>query len=118
MFHNCYNLKDIDISNFRFRRNANLKGMFSGCYSLTSIDFSNISPDIYQFDEIFYDCPNLNYLNFSFVQYVSYYSPNHYIFNQNISKSGTLILNEDYYNSFLKDLGIYPPDGWTLYLTN
>ena len=118
MFHNCYNLKDIDISNFRFRRNANLKGMFSGCYSLTSIDFSNISPDHYQFDEIFYDCPNLNYLNFSFVHYVSYYSPNHYIFNQNISKSGTLILNEDYYNSFLKDLGIYPPYGWTLYLTN
>ena len=118
MFHNCYNLKNIDISNFKFQRNANLKGMFSGCYSITSVDFSNINPDYYQFDGIFYDCPNLNYLNFSFLHYASYSTLSHYIFNNNISKNGYLILNEEYYNKVLKDINNYPPNGWTLNLTN
>ena len=121
MFHNCYNLKTIDITNFVFEGSDNLKGMFSGCYSITSIDFSNVQPNYYQFDEIFYDCPNLNFVNFSFIRtfpYWYFYDESYYLFNKNISKSGNLIINEGYYNTYLKDLKIYPPEGWTLNLTN
>ena len=120
MFHNCYKLKNIDITNFKINQNANLKGMFSGCYLITSIDFSNIESNYYQFDEIFYDCPNLNYVDFSFIRVVPYYyfyRESYYLFNKNISKSGTLILNEEYYNKYLEELEIYPPDGWTLNLS-
>jgi len=120
MFYNCYNLKNIDITNFSINSNSNLKRMFSGCYLITSIDFSNIKPNYYQFDEIFYDCPNLNYVDFSFIRvfpYWYFYKESYYLFNKNISKSGTLILNEEYYNNYLKKLEIYPPDGWTLNLT-
>ena len=122
MFYNCYNLKNIDITNFSINANANLKRMFSGCYLITSIDFSNIEPNFYQFDEIFYDCPNLNYVDFSFIRvhpywYLNIYKESYYLFNKNISKSGTLILNEEYYYKYLEKLEIYPPDGWTLNLT-
>ena len=117
MFHNCYNLTNIDISNFKFNTNVNIKNMFSGCYSLTSMDFSKNEPNYCQFDEIFYDCPNLKYLNFSFLHYVRYYSTvNYYIFNENISSSGTLILNKDYYNDFLQNIKYIPPEGWNLIL--
>ena len=121
MFHNCYNLKNIDITNFNIDRNANMKNMFSGCYSITSIDFSNMQPNFYQFDEMFYDCPNLNFVNFSFIRdfpYYYFYDESYYLFNTNISKNGVLIINEYYYNKYLKDLNIYPPDGWTLNLIN
>ena len=121
MFHNCYNLKTIDITNFVFDGSDNLKGMFSGCYSITSIDFSKVQPNYYLFDEIFYDCPNLNFVNFSFIRTLTYWyfwEKSYYLFNKNISKSGTLIINEGYYNKYLKNLNIYPPEGWTLNLTN
>ena len=122
MFYNCYNLKNIDITNFSINANANLKRMFSGCYLITSIDFSNIELNFYQFDEIFYDCPNLNYVDFSFIHvhpywYLNFYKESYYLFNKNISKSGTLILNEECYYKYLEKLEIYPPDGWTLNLT-
>ena len=121
MFHNCYKLKNIDITNFKIRENANLKRMFSGCYLITSIDFSNVENNYYQFDEIFYDCPNLNYVDLSFIRTFSIYynwRESYYIFNKNISERGTLILNEAYYNKYLKGLNIYPPNGWILNLTN
>ena len=122
MFHNCYSLKNIDITNFKISSDDILKGMFSGCYLITSIDFSNIEPNYYQFDEIFYDCPNLNYVDFSFIRCYYYfhydYEQSHYLFNKNISKNGTLILKEEYYNTYLKNLEINPSDGWTLNLTS
>ena len=54
MFHNCYNLKSINVSNFRFRDNYNIRirHMFSGCYSLTSIDFQNKLISIYSYNGI------------------------------------------------------------------
>ena len=121
MFHNCYSLKSIDITNFKIKRNSDLKGMFSGCYQIKSINFSTITPEYYRFDEIFYDCPNLNYVDFSFIRnfpYYYFYTPSYYLFNKNISKNGTLIINENYYNRYLKELNIYPPEGWTLNFTN
>mgnify|MGYP002627489861 CR=1 FL=1 len=121
MFHNCYNLKNIDISGFDIKQNANLKNMFSGCYSITSIDFSNVKPNYYQFDEIFYDCPNLNFVNFSFIRTFPYYyfwDESYYLFNKNISKNGTLILNKDYYNQYLFVNKNFKPEGWTLNLTS
>ena len=121
MFHNCYSLKSIDITNFKISQNANLKGMFSGCYQIKSINFSSINPNYYRFDEIFYDCPNLNYVDFSFIRVFPYYysyTPSYYLFNKNISKNGTLIINKNYYNKYLQELNIYPPEGWTLNFTN
>ena len=41
---------------------------------------------------------------------------NHYIFNTNISSSGTVILNREYYNEFLTDIDNIPPEGWELKL--
>ena len=121
MFHNCYNLQSIDISTFSFKRNANLKGMFSGCYLITTINFANIKADYYRFDEIFYDCPNLKYLDFSFLHdfpYYYFFDESYYLFNNNISQSGTLILDQNYYEKYLKELGIYPPNDWILELKN
>ena len=121
MFHNYYSLKSIDITNFKISRHADLKGMFSGCYLIKSINFTAITPNYYRFDEIFYDCPNLNYVDFSFIRKFpdySFYTPSYYLFNKNISKNGTLIINENYYNHYLKELNIYPPEGWTLNFTN
>ena len=97
MFRNCYNLKNIDFSIFRFTYNTYLKNMFSGCYSLTSVNFSKANSIDSSFDKIFYDCPNLNFVNFSFCTdslgaYVQ-------MFNENISSNGTLILRSSLRNS-------------------
>ena len=121
MFHNCYNIKYIDISNFIIKRKADLKGMFSGCYKIASINFSNVKNDYYKIDKIFYDCPNLNYVNISFLRafpYIYSYRANNLLFNKNISGNGTLILNEKYYQTYIKKIGSYPSSGWNLILTN
>ena len=121
MFRNCYRLTTIDISNLEINGLAtNVRGMFSGCYLITSIDLSKMEINYYLYDEIFYDCPNLNYVDFSFLHYYPYYysKKDYYLFNSNISENGTLILDEYYYNKELKELGIYPPKNWTLLLKN
>ena len=68
--------------------------MFSGCYSLTSVDFSKVNPKGAYFNKIFYDCPNLNFVNFSFCTYNG--GTNQKLFNENISSHGTLILKKQF----------------------
>ena len=119
MFHNCYNLTSIELEHFYIKENADLRNMFSGCYSLTSVAFPNKSSTYYMFDEIFYDCPNLNYVDFSLAHnYPTYYdsSQSFYLFNHNISENGTLILNREFYETNLENLNIYPPKNWKLEL--
>ena len=65
MFYNYYNLKTIDISGFIFKHSAYTNYMFSGCFSLTSVDFSNFTKTNLFYSGMFYNCPNLNYLDFT-----------------------------------------------------
>ena len=113
MFRNCYNLQKINISNFRFKSGSNFENMFSGCYSLTSINFLNGATKISDYNRIFHDCPNLSYINFSFVNDSSYYYYRTLI-NENISDSGVIILNTGFYNK----ISIYQtfPSNWNITL--
>ena len=108
MFHNCYNLKSVDISNFKFTGGSGkyISHMFSGCYSLTSVNFVNEKIKFYtSYEGLFYDCPNLKYLNFSFADKGSFgYS----IFNANISATGEIILDSELY----KENKINVPSEW------
>ena len=80
--------------------------MFSGCFSLTSIDFKNEPIKLGDYTGIFYDCPNLTYVNFSFVNNSNSYFP---IFNENISDYGVIILNRGFYEHKFKN---HIPSGW------
>ena len=111
LFHNCYSLKSIDISTFRFRYSPTLSNMFSGCYSLTSVDFSKVNSNKVTFDKIFYDCPSLSFVNFSFCTNNGRLY-NEKLFNDNISSTGNLILNSSVFNSDTNQ----KPDNWNLEL--
>ena len=45
-------------------------------------------------------------------------SYNNLLFNVNISENGTLILNEKYYNIYIKKFWSYLSSGWNIILTN
>ena len=111
MFRNCYSLKNINISKFKFVNGASIYHMFNGCYSLTSIDFSNCTHNRINYEGTFFNCPNLNYIDFSFAYNSAVYTP---LFNSNISSNGTLILNRSLYNSQKKYMNI--PSNWTVKL--
>ena len=115
MFYNCYKLTSIDISKFYFKAYTNMVNMTRGCYSLTSLNFPNLEPTWVYFDGIFYDCPNLKYVNFSFVSntYTQYR-----LFNGNISEKGTLILKKSFYNSQKEDFKEHIPTNWNLTLVD
>ena len=81
--------------------------MFSGCYSITSVNFKNELIEINNYTGLFYDCPNLKYVNLSFISGNSYY---YQIFNSNISDSGEIILNTDFYTKKFKAFNV--PNGW------
>ena len=116
LFYNCYALKKINIYFSRLSADANLKGMFQGCYSLTSIDLSTGSTSssyLNSFDDIFYDCPNLNFIKFFKIEYSSCY--NDILFNKNISDNGTLFLSQKYHNCLIGNTNKnIPPSNWTI----
>ena len=97
MFYNCYKLRSIDLSKFVIKNKALLRNMMRGCYSLTSLNFQSSVSTSLIIDGIFYDCPNLTYINFSFVS--SAVQPI-LLFNGNISNSATLILKKSFYDDF------------------
>ena len=41
MFRNCYNLTQLDVSNFNTSKVTSMTAMFSGCSGLTSLDLSS-----------------------------------------------------------------------------
>ena len=116
LFYNCYALKKINIIFSLLNADANLKGMFQGCYSLTSIDLSTGSTSnsyLNNFDEIFYDCPNLNYIKFFKIEHSNCY--NDVLFNKNISNNGILFLSEKYNNCLIENRNKnIPPSNWTI----
>ena len=112
MFYNCYKLNQISLSNFKPNITKSLIYMFSGCSSLTSISLSNfnsISTDL-NVTGIFYNCPKLKNVDFSFFKS----SINYRIFNGNISSSGSIKLSYKYYNTISSINKTYNiPSGWT-----
>ena len=113
MFYNCYKLRSIDLSKFVIKDSASLQNMTRGCYSLTSLNFQSSASIATRIDGIFYDCPNLSYINFSFV---SSAIKTHLLFNGNISNSGTLILKRSFYDSSYSSFKEHIPSNWNLRL--
>ena len=113
MFSHCYSLKSIDIMYFNTKSYSSLNNMFSGCYSLTSIDLSIFKNKKYpEYNGLFYDCPNLKYVNISIFTFnLGKFNE---IFNKNISSSGTLIINEEYYNYYIDEYEFYIPSNWAI----
>ena len=114
VFYNCYSLKRINIYFSQLAIDASLKGLFRGCYSLTSIDLSTGTSKnaMNSFDEIFYDCPNLNYIKFF---KINYDSCSDVLFNKNISDNGTLFLSKNYHEFLIKNnIKDNPPSNWII----
>ena len=87
--------------------------MFSSCYSLTSIDLSCFKNNEFPYySELFYDCPNLKFVNIStFSLNLRKYEE---IFNANISSNGELIINKDYYDNYKDLYHLYIPPNWII----
>ena len=113
MFYNCYKLRSIDLSKIVIKDSASMENMTRGCYSLTSLNFQNDVCNLLSIDGIFYDCPNLNYINISFVRSTNI---NHLLFNGNISNGGTLILKRNFYNTRSSSFKENIPSNWNLIL--
>ena len=112
-FKDCYSLKSIKFQSFDLDFYAKLRRTFSGCYSLTSIDFSEAQVartyDSMIFKETFYDCPNLANIKFFKLNYSNEYD----LFNENISNTGTLLINQKFHD-FLTSKNKLPPSTWTI----
>ena len=61
MFQECYELTNVDISNFNFKIAKNIEWMFNKCYKLEEIKGINIINNIKNLNKngIFDDCPSL-----------------------------------------------------------
>ena len=67
---------------------------------------------------MFYDCPKLQYVDFSsLLGYSSYYGEIK-VFNKNISKNGVLVLNEEFHHIYAYEVYDIYPNGWTLNFVN
>ena len=112
MFSHCYSLERVNFNNKTIIVQS-IQKMFYGCYSLTSVDLSIFECNDYissLYDKIFYDCPNLHYVNIKSI-YNSHYGND--IFNNNISSYGTLIINQNFYEK-IKNKKNYVPSNWTI----
>ena len=66
IFHDCSNLKSLNLSNLNSVKVTNMKNMFSVCSSLTSINFSNINTTkVTNMEKMFYKCSSLISLDLS-----------------------------------------------------
>ena len=66
MFQDCYNITEIDLSNFDTSEIIQTSNMFQGCSKLTSINFSNFDTSkVTAMGYMFYDCSSLISLNLS-----------------------------------------------------
>ena len=70
---------------------------------------------------MFYDCPNLKYVDVCpLLSFYDYYENGEKMFNKNISQNGILVLDSLLYHRFyyiFEEFDIYP-DCWTLNLVN
>lgn len=109
MFHGCSSLKSLDLSKFNTPLLNSIANMFRGCSSLTSINLSSFSVGnhLYYREYVFYDCPNLIYIDISsFTSSITYDR----LFNDNIGAKGEIKINKTILNKIEK----YVPNGWKL----
>ena len=112
MFLNCYSLKSINIANIPIKQNSYAIYMFSGCSSLTSMDFSNFTQTNFFYTGMFFNCPNLHYLDFTIFNSIS----DSLLFNSNISTNGTLVLYKKFNDYLVQRKVKFFPSNWTLIL--
>ncbi len=66
LFSGCYNLKEIDFSEFDTSKIENMNGMFSGCKSLEELDLSTFNTEnVKDMTSMFSSCINLKKVNLS-----------------------------------------------------
>ena len=66
MFYNCWNMTQIDLSNFDTSQITDMGRMFQGCISLTALDLSNFNTsNVTNMNAMFEDCYNLKELDLS-----------------------------------------------------
>ena len=69
LFYDCGNLTILDLSSFDTSNTKNFTNMFNGCTSLKSLDISNFDTtsitEDNKFDDIFTNCENLEFINFT-----------------------------------------------------
>ena len=112
MFLNCYSLKSINIANIPIKQNSYAIYMFSGCSSLTSMDFSNFTQTNFFYTGMFFNCPNLHYLDFTIFNSIS----DSLLFNSNISTNGTLVLYKKFNDYLVQRKVKFFPSNWSLIL--
>ena len=60
MFTNCYNVKQLDLSNFDTSNVFDMSAMFFNCFSLTQLDLSGFNTSIVEYMKcMFYQCKTL-----------------------------------------------------------
>ena len=69
MFSFCSSLTSLDVSKFDVYSLTDTSGMFRGCKSMISLDLSNFSGSFYYGKYMFYDCPNLIFVNLGYAHY-------------------------------------------------
>ena len=102
-------LKSLDLTNFNTPLLNSITNMFRGCSSLTSINLSSFSVGnhLYYREYVFYDCPNLIYIDISsFTSSITYDK----LFNENIGAKGEMKINKTILNKIEK----FVPKGWKL----
>ena len=66
IFWNCYNLLNLDLSNFNTQNVTNMSYMFFSCNSLTNIDLSNFNTqNVEDMNDLFYGCNSLTNIDLS-----------------------------------------------------
>ena len=67
LFKDCYDIKEINMSDFDFSEVTNMESLFSNCISLTSINLNNIDTSkVKNMEKMFYNCSSLLYVDLSF----------------------------------------------------
>ena len=66
MFHDCYRLTNLDLSNFNIENVINMRSMFCGCQSLINLNLSNFkTKNVTNMRNMFYGCNKLTNLDLS-----------------------------------------------------
>ena len=63
IFTNCFSLTSLNLSNLDVSAIKDISGLFNGCKSLISLDLSNFAISVQRGEKMFYNCPNLIYVN-------------------------------------------------------
>ena len=82
MFKNCYNITEIDLSNFDISKVKDISKMFFNCTSLASLNLSNFKTSLVKdMSYMFYACQSLISLNLSKFNTLEVINMNNMFFN-------------------------------------